>query len=319
MNIENKKTKGKKCFIITPIGEVDSEIFRKAKGVIDSVIKPVLQNYGFTDIKPSYEIMETGLINNQIIDRIINDDLVVANLTGSNPNVMYELAIRHASAKPIIHLCERGTVLPFDIKDSRTSFFKDDMLGVQELRKEFESFVLNLSYENEYVDNPIYNGVKMANFLGNMSDEGRKVEAELLTKIYDYVSNNQRKNNYYIYENPKVLDSADLLLKINIDYSLKSFETLEEKNRFSYTRSDFITQFIINVLDEKGTFIGCYDQFFCFKLHDYHPMYSKIDLETLRKKASEVASKYGLEISLRLNDKRILTMSEVETILDNMK
>ena len=42
MGKENKE-QGKKCFIITPIGSDGSEIFRKAKGVIESVIKPVLE------------------------------------------------------------------------------------------------------------------------------------------------------------------------------------------------------------------------------------------------------------------------------------
>lgn len=179
---------GKRCFIITPIGETNSEIFRKAKGVIDSVIKPVLQLHGFVDIKPAYEIMESGMIGNQIIDRIINDDLVVANLTGNNPNVMYELAIRHATAKPIIHICEKGTLLPFDIKDNRTAFFRDDMLGVQELQREFESYVNNIQYDYEYKDNPIYNGIRTANIFKRMYDGGHHTEAELLQKILDTVS-----------------------------------------------------------------------------------------------------------------------------------
>ena len=95
MMIDNVKKTRKKCFIITPIGDEGSNTFRKAKGVIESAIKPVLQENGFDDIKPAYEIMESGMIGKQIVSRIIKDDLVVANLTGNNPNVMYELAIRH--------------------------------------------------------------------------------------------------------------------------------------------------------------------------------------------------------------------------------
>lgn len=185
---KDAEIQGKKCFIITPIGEFNSEIFRKAKGVIDSAIKPVLRLHGFVDIKPAYEIIESGMIGNQIIDRIVNDDLVVANLTGNNPNVMYELAIRHATAKPVIHICEKGTILPFDIKDNRTVFFKDDMLGVQELQMEFEDYVNNIKYEYEYKDNPIYNGIQTANIFKRMYDGGHHTEAELLQKILDMVS-----------------------------------------------------------------------------------------------------------------------------------
>lgn len=183
-----EEKKGKKCFIITPIGDTNSPTFRKAKGVIESVIKPVLLKYGFDDIKPAYEILESGMIGNQIINRIVNDDLVVANLTGNNPNVMYELAIRHAVAKPIIHICEKGTNIPFDIKDSRTAFYTDDMLGTQELQDSFEGYVANIDYSSEYVDNPIYSGMQMGIILKKMDDAGRQTEAELLQKILDKVS-----------------------------------------------------------------------------------------------------------------------------------
>lgn len=148
--------KGKKCFIITPIGNENTDVFRKAKGVIESAIKPILKKYGFDDIEPAYEINLSGMITTQIINRIIEDDLVIVNLTGNNPNVMYELCLRHVVAKPIIHICEKGTSLPFDIKDSRTIFYENDMMGVEELKDMLCSFLDNISYTDDYIDNPIY-------------------------------------------------------------------------------------------------------------------------------------------------------------------
>ncbi len=46
--------------------------------------------------------------------------MVIADLTGANPNVYYELAIRHAVKKPIIQLISKGEKLPFDVGDMRT-------------------------------------------------------------------------------------------------------------------------------------------------------------------------------------------------------
>lgn len=201
MSEEQKKTKAskKKCFIITPIGDEGSETFRMAKGVIESVIKPVLERNGFEDIKPAYEILESGMIGNQIVDRIVNDDLVIANLTGNNPNVMYELAIRHAAAKPIIHICENGTNLPFDIKDSRTIFYKNDMLGTKELIERLECFVKEVDYEKEYMDNPIYNGIQTGRILKDLNESGKGNEAQLLLQIINLLSNQQRNiaRNHY--------------------------------------------------------------------------------------------------------------------------
>lgn len=225
---EEKEKSGKKCFIITPIGSDGSEIFRKAKGVIESVIKPVLQKNGFDDIKPAYEIMDPGMIGNQIINRVVNDDLVVANITGNNPNVMYELAVRHASTKPIIHICENGTDLPFDIKDSRTIFYANDMLGVQELQSKFEMFVKNISYSKEYMDNPIYSGIKMGTIFKKMYDEGQQSEAEILQKILDKVSNLPGTNNFSLPQDITFNDiNKPLEYHVDIILQCEDFERVE--------------------------------------------------------------------------------------------
>lgn len=178
----------KTCFIITPIGEQGSDTFRKAVGVIESVIKPVLENHNYGDIKAAHEIAESGMISTQIINRIVDADLVIANLTDKNPNVMYELCLRHIVAKPIIHICEEGTVLPFDIKDSRTIFYKNDMLGTGELRKKLNTFIESLiSYEDECRDNPIYTALEYNSLLkyNGPSDESEK--NKILLSILDGV------------------------------------------------------------------------------------------------------------------------------------
>ena len=69
MNTEDNVVKKEKtCFIITPIGNPKSEIFRKATGVIQSVIRPILETYGFGEIQAAHEICEVGSINNQVIE-----------------------------------------------------------------------------------------------------------------------------------------------------------------------------------------------------------------------------------------------------------
>ena len=125
----------KKCFIITPIGNEGSEIRKKADGIIDAVIEPVLNDLDF-DIQIPHKMNNPGSITTQIIDQILNDDLVVANLTGLNPNVMYELAVRHAVRKPIVCVVENSTKLPFDIITDRVIFYDDNMFSVSSTKHE---------------------------------------------------------------------------------------------------------------------------------------------------------------------------------------
>lgn len=231
----NKNEQGKKCFIITPIGNETSDTFRKAKGVIESVIKPVLKANGFDDIKPAYEINVSGMINTQIINRIIEDDLVIVNLTGNNPNVMYELCLRHVVAKPIIHICENGTILPFDIKDNRTVFYENDMLGVEELKEKIISFLAEISYEREYVDNPIYTAYRQGKLLketqGTESNEIIKLLVDISSKISELQikPNEQSKYAHSVIKDMQVYTVGQLSRDIGRIERKKILELKNEK------------------------------------------------------------------------------------------
>ena len=220
-DIEKKKT----CFIITPIGDEKSDTFRRAKGVIESVIKPVLQKYGFEDIKPSYEINLSGMISTQIINRIIDDDLVIANLTDNNPNVMYELCLRHVVAKPIIHICENGTNLPFDIKDNRTVFYENDMLGVEELKEKMMGFLDEISYDNESMDNPIY----VAYRHGKLLKETQGTEENGILKLLLDISGQVEELKAISYESKKQEYSIVKKREYTVGEFMRDIRSVEKK------------------------------------------------------------------------------------------
>ncbi|UDB48479.1 hypothetical protein [Bacillus safensis] len=170
---ENKKivneSSKKRAFVITPIGNDNTEIRRSAEGFIDVVIEPILNELGF-ETSVAHRIIDGGSITNQLISRILDDDLVIANLTGLNPNVMYEVAVRHAVRKPIVHVCENGTKLPFDLGTERTIFFRNDMMGVIEVRDIFKRYV-EAALEETKADNPIYRASSESMILDKLQDE----------------------------------------------------------------------------------------------------------------------------------------------------
>lgn len=111
----------KTCFIISEYGEDDGRQ-RERLQMNNHLVRKVLEPLGYSGV-PFDQIDELGQITNQIIEHLLDDDLVIADLTGLNPNVFYELAVRHAARKPVITIIRDGTPLPFDIKDVRTVFY----------------------------------------------------------------------------------------------------------------------------------------------------------------------------------------------------
>ena len=228
--MENINLNMKTCFIITPIGSDTSEIRRHADGVIVSVIKPLLESeYGFEDVVAAHDISKSGSINNQVMAKVLDSDLVIANLSTLNPNVMYELAVRHATKKPIIHICEKSLQnLPFDIADQRTVFYQNDMLGVEELRNNLRKMVKSLSDNPSCVDNPIYNAKKQSLLfkeLEKSDDNDTSVTKYLMEKleIIEHKINRQNMDGYMRY-----FESIDERTTYFVDIEYESEETKQE-------------------------------------------------------------------------------------------
>lgn len=144
----------KRSFVIAPIGESEGSVRRATDGLIDAVIQPTLESMGF-QVDVAHRLSDAGSINVQVLRRILEDELVVANVTGLNPNVMYELAVRHCKRLPVILVAEEGTRLPFDVNDQRTIFYRNDMKGAVELGPQLSNFV-TAAIQDASPDNPVY-------------------------------------------------------------------------------------------------------------------------------------------------------------------
>lgn len=107
---------GKECFVICPIGSEGSEARERADKLMEHIIEEALGDFDYTPVRAD-QITEPGSITNQVIQRTVESDLLIADLTGHNPNVFYELAVRHATAKPYIQLIDSSESIPFDISD----------------------------------------------------------------------------------------------------------------------------------------------------------------------------------------------------------
>ncbi len=107
------------CFYITPIGAPDSEFRKHSDLFLGSIIEPALQEFGLNVVRAD-GIDKPGIITKQIIEYIVKSRLVIVDLSYHNPNVFYELAIRHMMRLPIVQIARKADPIPFDINQMRT-------------------------------------------------------------------------------------------------------------------------------------------------------------------------------------------------------
>lgn len=109
------------CFVISPIGQKDSLEHTFFMDVFKAIIQPAAKAADYDPVIRADAISSGGKITHQIIEKLIEAPLVIADLTNRNPNVFYELALRHALAKPFVQIeLQDQPPLPFDVHDMRT-------------------------------------------------------------------------------------------------------------------------------------------------------------------------------------------------------
>ena len=109
----------KTCFYITPIGEEGTEQRKHSDLFLGALIEPALKGFGL-DVVRADKIGQPGIITSQILEHLMKSKLVIADLSFHNPNVFYEMAIRHFTKLPIIQICRKSDRLPFDVNQVRT-------------------------------------------------------------------------------------------------------------------------------------------------------------------------------------------------------
>lgn len=113
----------KTCFVIAPIGKDGSGVRKRSDDLYSLIIKPACNECGY-DVTRADMLPEAGSITSQVTERLQNSSIVIADLTGANPNVFYELGARDIFNKPVIQMMQFGEELPFDIRQQRTIHYR---------------------------------------------------------------------------------------------------------------------------------------------------------------------------------------------------
>jgi hypothetical protein len=107
-------SKKKSCFVIMPISDQAGYEQGHFAKVYEDIIEPAVAELDYEPVLAS-KVASTNLIHADIINRLINADLAICDLSANNPNVMFELGIRQAFDKPVFLINDDATSNPFDI------------------------------------------------------------------------------------------------------------------------------------------------------------------------------------------------------------
>ena len=123
--------KKKFCFVIARIGS-DGSRERDDLRTLMSGIRPILIERGFR-VQSANEIDKPGSITVQVIEYLLNADLVIADLTELNPNVMYETGIAHALGKTVVPITQSLDDIPSDLGHHRALKYLPNEEGYRDL------------------------------------------------------------------------------------------------------------------------------------------------------------------------------------------
>lgn len=144
----------KKCFIVCPIGADGSDIRKRSDTLFKHVISPVCTECNFDPIRIDKE-NTNGSLTDEIISHICNDDLVIADITDSNPNAFYEIGYRAAISKPSIHLMSKDSSIPFDVSYIRTfEYDLSDLDSVDQIKERLIKTIKSIDFDSNATITP---------------------------------------------------------------------------------------------------------------------------------------------------------------------
>lgn len=137
---------GEVCFVMQPFAPPLGDYYEK-------IYRPAIEKAGLQPLRADNEIFGTGKIMDQVWSGISSAKVLVAELTGRNPNVFYELGLAHALRKPVVLVSSSEDDVPFDLQHIRVIYYDvtDPFWGTKLIDKVAENIASALSNPEEAV------------------------------------------------------------------------------------------------------------------------------------------------------------------------
>ena len=124
------------AFVLMPFAPKFDKVYQ--------AIKEVWEEMGFRCLRSDEDIHTHDIMCKAICQNIQRARFIIADMTGRNPNVFYELGLAHAFGKPVILITQHPQDVPFDLKPMLFIDYGED---IEKLKRELKRIVRGLLEE----------------------------------------------------------------------------------------------------------------------------------------------------------------------------
>jgi hypothetical protein len=221
--------KKKECFVIMPFGEEGTIEHERNLKIYQWMIKPVVEECGYKSIRAD-ELEHFGNITRDIIELLYESDLVVADLSGKNANVFYELGVRHSLFKAgTVPIIQKGEKLPFDISNYRALIYNSELDGPEKFKKELKKRIQAFENANRNKsDNPVHEilGEKLVpiDATNYVTKSEHEKKLTLITRLNEKIAQSKTQSE-------QIVGELKNKYKADLQKSVQKNEQIVQKNK----------------------------------------------------------------------------------------
>ncbi len=190
VKIKAKKSKKKRlCYVIMPFSKhvgIDEEEWTD---VYETIFKPAIEGSGF-GYRCERSTITTGSFTKNIVENMKNSHVVLADITGFNGNVMWELGVRHSLSSRTIMVARNNVTEKKVISDLSTygvHFYDNDGRAIETFKKEIKETLKELETNPNKIDSPVLDFIKAEDMILSSRDQKLKINKikGLLTELIE--------------------------------------------------------------------------------------------------------------------------------------
>jgi len=226
----------KTCFVIMPFSQTTPEHTETYWTSHFEYLKSIIEDIGDIEVTRSEPLR--GDLFNQIIFKLINSDIVVADLTDSNPNVFWELGVRQSFKKGTITIRAKSVdTLPFDLSKVGTlTYYYKNHIGNKKFEEQLIKAIKDCCENPSFNDSPVLESISGRGSVYEIiskEETKRKFTAlrneyefnkNLHDSIYVYIEKN-KKNREEIRKTPNILPDRKKELERGISFTSQYMRT----------------------------------------------------------------------------------------------